>query len=846
MSAMLLAVLLPASVFSQVRFVEPPVVATGDKAVTITFAASAETDAEVAILDARGKVVRHLAAGSLGKNAPAPFKAGSRRQTVRWDRTDDAGKPVAGRCSVRIRLGLTGELDKQLGFDPYLWRQILGLTVSGKGELFVLDGQGTYGASGIRVYDRAGKYVRTVMPYSAELPADRLASIGQLKLTDGTRLPIVYNAHGQNLHPYTSGMKHQTMTFDPAGRLVLFSAVGTICEHGPPRHLLFLEASGAPPAEPGFIGPPILKARGFLGGAGDASARYFDHVAASPDGKWLYLSGGRMASKRHFRHVIFRVKPGEKTLPKPWLGVDRKPGADATHFNDPQGIAVDAAGRIYIADRGNDRVVVCAPGGKRLGSFAVADPLQLQVHPTGGQIYVTSGKGDKYGRMRGSFKLIKFGGFKPGGPAPKAVASIEGTGKPVVALDAGATPPKLWLASQIKGHQHIHPVIDRGGNLERGKSLLRNVGLRQPMFIAADAARGKLYVTEFRNFQQQIDLASGKVADFCQGGEAAVDRDGFVHVLKGFRPVHLLRYAPDGKPANFPGTSVSKIEIRNHVSKGPHVGFRGHTFAPNGDLYILQMKFYGDGRVLVYGRDGKLKGERALVSHLPNGSGGIAVDRAGNIFVSANVKKADRIFPADFAGQVSGKGWRYWRRPRPAPWDRPYYNPYLYHWGSVFKFGPAGGAFHPGFKEVGKGGRDAVKIPAGATRFKSGYLDSDVGVTGALWHFRGYGPVPPGNLNWGDPSCTCMGARFSVDDFGRLYVPDAFRFAVNVLDPAGNLIGRIGRYGNPDDPGIRLAWSAYVAAADGKLYISDMANRRVTAVNISAAAVGVADVPAAK
>ena len=90
------------------------------------------------------------------------------------------------------------------------------------------------------------------------------------------------------------------------------------------------------------------------------------------------------------------------------------------------------------------------------------------------------------------------------------------------------------------------------------------------------------------------------------------------------------------------------------------------------------------------------------------------------------------------------------------------------------------------------------------------------------------------------------GVGFSVDDFGRLFVPDVFRFAVNVLDAGGNLITRIGRYGNTDDDGIRLAWGAYVSVSGGRLFISDMANRRVTAVALTAAAEATARVPAAR
>jgi hypothetical protein len=54
--------------------------------VKIEFAADRETDVAVYVEDAASKVVRHLAAGMLGKNPPAPLKAGALEQSLEWDR----------------------------------------------------------------------------------------------------------------------------------------------------------------------------------------------------------------------------------------------------------------------------------------------------------------------------------------------------------------------------------------------------------------------------------------------------------------------------------------------------------------------------------------------------------------------------------------------------------------------------------------------------------------------------------------------------------------------------------------------------------------------------------------
>ena len=81
---------------AQAAFTARPAAARDGNKVKITFTLSAPTDVEVAVLDAKGQVVRHLAAGLLGENAPAPFKKNSLSQEIVWDGKDDLGKPAVG------------------------------------------------------------------------------------------------------------------------------------------------------------------------------------------------------------------------------------------------------------------------------------------------------------------------------------------------------------------------------------------------------------------------------------------------------------------------------------------------------------------------------------------------------------------------------------------------------------------------------------------------------------------------------------------------------------------------------------------------------------------------------
>ncbi|MHC4917558.1 MAG: hypothetical protein ACYTGB_18945 [Planctomycetota bacterium] len=76
---------------------------TGDK-VSISFAVSAPTDVEVSVLDAKGRIVRHLAAGLLGGKTPppAPLKPGL-KQELRWDLRDDFGRSARNGPSRSVR-----------------------------------------------------------------------------------------------------------------------------------------------------------------------------------------------------------------------------------------------------------------------------------------------------------------------------------------------------------------------------------------------------------------------------------------------------------------------------------------------------------------------------------------------------------------------------------------------------------------------------------------------------------------------------------------------------------------------------------------------------------------------
>jgi hypothetical protein len=84
----------------------------------ITFAAKGNCDATVSIMDRKGRVVRHLASGVLGSNAPAPFKKNSLEQTLYWNGKDDLDLYAKDPESMKVKVSL--------GLKPTFEKLILG------------------------------------------------------------------------------------------------------------------------------------------------------------------------------------------------------------------------------------------------------------------------------------------------------------------------------------------------------------------------------------------------------------------------------------------------------------------------------------------------------------------------------------------------------------------------------------------------------------------------------------------------------------------------------------------------------------------------------------------------
>ena len=79
------------------------------------------------------------------------------------------------------------------------------------------------------------------------------------------------------------------------------------------------------------------------------------------------------------------------------------------------GVAVDAKGNVYVANREQQCVMVFDENAKEIGKIAVDQPHQIAIHPKTGEIYVLSRNCTGYWQYKVS--VAKFKDFTPGATA---------------------------------------------------------------------------------------------------------------------------------------------------------------------------------------------------------------------------------------------------------------------------------------------------------------------------------------------------------------------------------------------------------------------------------------------
>lgn len=802
------------------EFAAAPTITGSGAQTRIRFAAAAACPVEVAILDAEGKVLRHLAAGLLGHTAPEPLKADALQQDLAWDGLDDRGRPAAGAATVRVRLGLTATFERFIGENPGEITNVRGLVCTATGELLVYQVHGALHPSDntlqCMLLSREGRYQRTILPYPAGLPPEKTPGLKRLALPDGRLVPYVYHGECRELLPGAGDLPMSGPVVLPDGTALVGAILDAQMRYAQAGQQRLLRVNG----------DGSIPSGGPLGAQLSASSRCGAFLAAAPDGRTIYATGfpGEGMKVDQMGHAVWRLD-GPDAVPTVFVGRPTEPGAGEGRLKEPSDVAVDAAGVVYVADRGNDRIAAFAPDGAFRGALAVTRPVRVEIHRKTGAIYVLGGPG--------ADQLQKFASLSAAQPllTQKLPTFKNEAYTALLALDQSGPSPVLWVApgSHYAGFGLLR-IEEKDGAFAAPVDMakpLAGKGIGAVMSLACNKVDGNL-VANGRLLDPQTG-AWGKAPPVIVGTgvyplDAGLDGNYYVQVYGNY----MLRF--DGRLAPLPfATSPAdapkdkKGGVKDHLTTSARVRGRGATANAAGEIFMIWQNDYSGtelNHIHLHNPDGSIKQEKWLQSDIRSVSS-VRVDPKGNVYLALGLRPGDDRLPPGLKGLVSDGP----KDPDAVGGMATY--PLIY--GSIAKFSPKGGA-------IRKSGEGAPGNYA---------FSGKVAVSGATWIYSGASPVD----SWRTGSdtadiCLCESPRFDVDGYGRSFFPDTARFRVGVLDTNGNELLFLGDYGNPDSggpgsampvPSIPIWWTECVAVGPDRVYIGDRLNRRIVVVKLAGA-----------
>jgi len=872
----ILAFLFVASVAwgGEVGFNVKPGAAKDREKVKISFTVSAPTDVEVAMLDSAGKVVRHLAAGVLGgKNPPPePLKAGL-AQEILWDGKDDFGKPAAGGpFKARVRAGMGIKFGRFIAQDPYVFGGVDAMVVGDDGNLYIsgFGGPANECQKTLRVFSPEGKFLKTLLPFPADLPPGAMKEAARWDEAAKTWRPRNLNILNPEFYNSNNGYAdYHLVSVSKESGIILVSNDA----------VYRLDLQGAIPGAAFATGQkpwPVFDPK-------DGNNNHYGHpfhyhggpaiFTASPDGTYLFLSGPfpnkdnrkRVSEKFPFA-AVFRMKLDSKDemklfahIPATWDGPWSKDGGRNYSASGPvHGVCADLKGNVYVCDREKNRVAVLDESGKEIGEISVKNPDSVAVHPKSGAIYVIRRFCNGWGTH--SMVLDKFKGFEKGATPAASFAKFHQNNSPQMVVVTSGEKTVLWFAgaatddtalAQHEAPRKLLALEDKGIEFQVMPIQYAPKPEVQTDFsrIATDPLREEVYVSNGENLIYRYNGETGEGGLLKKDGKAfyapdlSVGYDGLLYVRSGAGfSGPLERLTRDLAPAPFPATGSNKLyDIYGRYG----IGFceKGVGVGPDGKVYDCWMYDFAKYFVSGFGPDGlplkgrylaekmkasgpvwkdiKLPDERkvasAIIGPVPADDGGIRVDLKGNIYVGMRLLPKGYTAPAGF---------------EKAP-------DYLGFTGSVVKFRPEGGAV--------LGITDSASEDAGAPKLETN--KKGVTIEGGLAMYPGVAPFSGAGYGGNTSCCVCRVSRFDLDSYGRLALPNVVSTAVTVVDNAGNVICEFGKYGNFDSqyvppdakdgkpvigtPEIPMCWPTGAGFTEKAVYVCDTYNRRVVRVDFT-------------
>jgi hypothetical protein len=240
----------------------------------------------------------------------------------------------------------------------------------------------------VNVLDREGRHVRTLVPFAADIPPERIRALAPFQTADGDLVPQIHGYHQCSFYPLPPGIANGRSASTPDVFSPAVDGKGRVYWLTIGPHVACVDAKGGVPYET-FLGPRLFAdiagltlASIYTGAHGERPC-----LAVSGDDKWLYVSGLRVgdARKKADKPIpcVFRVNLETRGPAEVFLGRLDAPGTGEGQFVEPRGLAV-ADGLLYVADAGADpsrglaragRVVVFKEADRsRVGEVAVEAP----------------------------------------------------------------------------------------------------------------------------------------------------------------------------------------------------------------------------------------------------------------------------------------------------------------------------------------------------------------------------------------------------------------------------------------------------------------------------------------
>jgi sugar lactone lactonase YvrE len=400
--------------------------------------------------------------------------------------------------------------------------------------------------------------------------------------------------------------------------------------------------------------------------------------------------------------VVVRIDPaGTLTIVAGQVGVSGYSGdggpATSALLHDPTGIALDASGNLYIADRNNHRIrrvdtsntisTVAGTGIREFGGDGGAATAADLNGPSGvavdldGNLYIADTGNNRIRKVvAGTITTIVGNGTYGGGSDGDAARSSDLPEATGVATDG-----QLVYISDGSGHRILG--VDAGGLLHViGGTSRRGSGgdggpavaatFWQPAGIAVDTF-GNRYIADVQNCRIRRITSAGTISTVAGSGDCGFDGDD--GMATDAKLAYPLDVAVDGSGnlyiADTGNNRIRKVTTGGTITTiaggGPTFGDGGPAidaqlgspsglaFSAGGDLYIAdrdsqRIRRISGGTITTIAGDGTIgyggDGDDATLAQL-NFPFDVAVDGAGNVYLTDTYN--NRIRKVDAAGDIT-------------------------------------------------------------------------------------------------------------------------------------------------------------------------------------------------